>query len=345
MRTKEDIDAELGEKILKMDDRQLRNTKKFVEGCNSMPPGGSGCGLHPFLLSLANYAVRAGLSCQDFVIYVRYFIHGTRQVFDREIIDAYDKAAFDFQGQGRSSSEGWEQRQKPSRTEQQELINIRDNLIKDGKGVNGGDISMESPIPPSGSPTVQARQIIESLFKGGEFAYVGSARAAAVKRVNLLGPIPYIQLLKKTDTVTAEHIVPNPFTGKLAPKKGGTGTSLRCDNAVARFHLTVAEFDNLSIDDQLAFWSQSPLPVAALIHSGGKSIHAWIRTGEISSMDEWDRVIKRGLYDQYLIPMGVDAACSNPSRLSRMPGHYRKDKNQIQQLLYLNPNATQGPIL
>ena len=82
------------------------------------------------------------------------------------------------------------------------------------------------------------------------------------------------------------------------------------------------------------------MPVLSLTFSGGKSIHALVRTdalgfGSIKDKSDWDQKIKLGLYSQ-IIPLGFDRANSNPSRFSRLPGIWRPDKDVFQRLLYLN---------
>ena len=46
-----------------------------------------------------------------------------------------------------------------------------------------------------------------------------------------------------------------------------------------------------------------------------------------------------GLFAERLVPLGVDAACRNEARLSRMPGYLRPDSQRLQRLLYLAPEG------
>jgi len=141
---------------------------------------------------------------------------------------------------------------------------------------------------------------------------------------------------------TSSHIIINPLTGKAAPTKTGDKTTLRGDACVSSYKYCVAEFDNLNREDQIKFWSAVKLPIACLIDSGGKSIHALIdvqKLARVETLADWTTHIKGRLYDQILIPMGVDAACSNPARLSRLPGHYRTEKQAWQRLLWLSPEG------
>jgi hypothetical protein len=104
----------------------------------------------------------------------------------------------------------------------------------------------------------------------------------------------------------------------------------------------MAEFDTLSREDQLRFWSVVSLPIIALVDTGGKSIHAWLdvsKIAKVTSSEKWTTEIKGRLYDRILKPLGVDGACSNPARLSRLPGHLREEKNEYQKLLYLDPGG------
>ncbi|HNS91236.1 MAG TPA: hypothetical protein PKJ72_14455, partial [Deltaproteobacteria bacterium] len=105
------------------------------------------------------------------------------------------------------------------------------------------------------------------------------------------------------------------------------------------YRYCVVEFDDLSREDQIRFWSSAHLPIVALIDTGGKSIHAWLQVSklaEVRTLDEWDEQIKVRLYEKLLIPLGVDPQCKNASRLSRLPGHFREEKNSMQRLLWLS---------
>jgi hypothetical protein len=114
---------------------------------------------------------------------------------------------------------------------------------------------------------------------------------------------------------------------------------LRGDACVAAFRYAVVEFDELSREEQLAFWWSARLPVAVLVDSGGKSIHGWIRVQGVYGADGWTRVVEEYLFGRLLNPLGVDGACRNESRLSRLPGHWRQENGNWQRLLYLAPGG------
>ena len=133
------------------------------------------------------------------------------------------------------------------------------------------------------------------------------------------------------------HIVPNPLSGEERMANNGV-PSRRCDNCVAGFNFAIAEHDNLTLQEQLQFWhtviEKRLLPVAALIYSGSKSIHGWIRVNA-KDHESWKLCVEHELFAKILTPMGFDPACKNPSRFSRLPGYYR-NTGYWQSLLYLN---------
>lgn len=132
------------------------------------------------------------------------------------------------------------------------------------------------------------------------------------------------------------------MNGIPAPTKSGDGVSLRGDGNIKEYRYCLVEFDNLSREDQIKFFCAVKLPIVALIDSGGKSIHAWLEVSKLEKIrtaEDWQTQIKGRLYDRLLTPLGVDGACSNPARLSRLPGHYREEKQACQRLLWLSPEG------
>ena len=135
-----------------------------------------------------------------------------------------------------------------------------------------------------------------------------------------------------------EHIIPNPLTGEQGQTKDGK-PSYRADSCVAQFRFAVVEFDELPREQQIRFWAGVKLPVVALLDSGGKSVHGWIRIDAADAAD-WQQRVEGKLFAM-LTAIGADGACKNEARLSRMPGHYRAEKQRWQRILYLNPTGGQ----
>lgn len=96
---------------------------------------------------------------------------------------------------------------------------------------------------------------------------------------------------------------------------------------VEEFRYALVESDSLPREMQLAIIRELELPCAAVVDSGGKSIHAIVRIGA-RDYDEYRRRVDR-LYEvcrkNGLEPDGQN---KNPSRLSRMPGVRRGRRKQ-----------------
>lgn len=102
-----------------------------------------------------------------------------------------------------------------------------------------------------------------------------------------------------------------------------------CKNQnVTDFRYALVESDSMSIEEQNAILHELELPIACLVHSGGKSLHAIVRV-EAGSYEEYRKRVdylyevcrKNGL--------DIDRQNRNPSRLSRMPGIIRKGQKQF----------------
>jgi RecA-family ATPase len=97
---------------------------------------------------------------------------------------------------------------------------------------------------------------------------------------------------------------------------------------IASFKYALVESDSLDIGKQLSIVHQLELPVAAVVYSGAKSIHAIVKVDASDNKEYRERVSylykicdKNGLE--------VDSQNKNPSRLSRMPGCIRGDHKQF----------------
>lgn len=100
------------------------------------------------------------------------------------------------------------------------------------------------------------------------------------------------------------------------------GSGVKNEN-ITRFSYALVESDEMPIPEQDALYRKFELPIACLVHSGAKSLHAIVRV-DAKDPDEYRRRVDY-LYD-FLGKNGlkVDTANRNPSRLSRMPGVTRK---------------------
>lgn len=104
------------------------------------------------------------------------------------------------------------------------------------------------------------------------------------------------------------------------------GKGIKNENVTA-FRYALVESDTLPIQEQDELYRQFELPIAALVYSGGKSLHAIVHVDAQNVDEYYDRV--DFLYN-FLQKQGIeiDKQNRNPSRLSRMPGVTRKGKAQ-----------------
>ena len=119
----------------------------------------------------------------------------------------------------------------------------------------------------------------------------------------------------------------NPAAGAWIRFNPLDGYGIKNDN-VTEYRYALVESDNMSTGKQKAIIESLELPVAALVHSGNKSIHAIVHI-DASSYEEYRRRV------DYLYKvckknrLMVDGADRNPSRLSRLPGLLRNGKKQF----------------
>ncbi|MFH5185748.1 AAA family ATPase [Paenibacillus sp. TAB 01] len=105
------------------------------------------------------------------------------------------------------------------------------------------------------------------------------------------------------------------------------GKGVKNEN-VTEFRYALVESDTMDIEKQNAIMRELELPIAVLVYSGGKSLHAIVKV-EAANYDEYRKRVdylynvckKNGL--------NIDNQNRNPSRLSRMPGIERNGKKQF----------------
>ena len=101
-----------------------------------------------------------------------------------------------------------------------------------------------------------------------------------------------------------------------------------CGENVTSYRYALVEADTIDIEKQAAMYKELELPIATLVHSGKRSLHAVVRIDAVSKEEYRGRV-------NYLYSVckdrGLDLDTQNkdPSRLSRMPGVMRGGKKQF----------------
>ena len=119
----------------------------------------------------------------------------------------------------------------------------------------------------------------------------------------------------------------DPDTGAWIRFNPLDGKGVKNDNVTA-FRFALIESDSMELGEQNAIIRELELPVACLVYSGGKSLHAIVRIDAASYEEYRTRV-------DYLYSvcekngMKVDKQNRNPSRLSRLPGAVRNGHKQF----------------
>ena len=104
------------------------------------------------------------------------------------------------------------------------------------------------------------------------------------------------------------------------------GQGVKDENVTAYRHILV-ESDTLPLEQQLSIYRELQLPVSGLIHSGGKSIHAWVRV-EAQNLEQYRKRCAYGYEVLEAQGFEIDHSNKNPSRLSRLAGVMRGTQQQ-----------------
>jgi hypothetical protein len=305
---------------------------RYTAALQSIPAPGAGC--HPYLLAVANQGVFAGLGPEQVFNDIRQAIPtGGRRVPANEIRKTVDKAFGDYQGGA------FIPRPRPKPVVNDGKAALR-KIISQSKISDEVDLWESSFIRLLDDPAADTILLLKTLFGPDDLIFIGDRHDRGIIGQTIRTQSKWISYFKAGGK-TASFIIINPLSGTLAPTKGGDKTTRRGDLCVKDFRYCLIEFDNLNREDQVKFWAAVKLPIVTLIDSGNKSIHGWIdvkHLSKVTTLEQWQSEIKGRLYDRILKPLGVDSTCSNPARLSRLPGHWRA-KEAIQRILWLSPEG------
>jgi len=298
---------------------------RFHEALRLCPSAGAG--VHSWILSCANWAAIEGVSPRE----AQDAIHAAMPrppSPSSEVGVALVKAYAEHR-------RGTFTPRNIAPTKPKALPMTREAFIRKGDGAEECDWWEASPYRIDWEPGPRdALALLGALYAPDEFLFIGE-RYGGGEGVQTAGD--WMRRIESGEPCPP-HIIPNPLTGREHPLPDGK-LSKRGDSAVASFRFAVAEFDTVGKAEQLAFWwGYRSAPIVALIDTGGKSIHALLRV-DAPSREAWERDIEQKLFARVLCPLGCDPQCQNEARLSRLPGHFRREKNAWQRLLYLNPEG------
>jgi len=302
---------------------------RYRNKLENIPRPGTGC--HPYLLGVANLGFLLGLTPEKVFSDIRHAIPpGSRRVPDREIRDTINKAFGGFRGDVFFPHPRNTPAIQPRKADLQKLIG-------QGPFLDGAGFREASPVTLCDDPLRHTVLLLSTLYAPDDLIWIGDKYDAGDRGRTIRTAAEWITYFEEGGT-TAPYIMPNPLSGEPGKTQDGR-PSFRCDAAVGKYRFVVIEFDKISKEDQFRFWSVVKLFVVALIDSANKSIHAWLdlqKHVQVKTYEQWTQHVKVSLYNRILTPLGLDSSNSNPSRLSRLPGHLRAETGPYQRLLWLS---------
>lgn len=176
-------------------------------------------------------------------------------------------------------------------------------------------------------PTEQLITYLETLFKDDEFVgYVTNDIWKDSEGKWKPGKGQYDRTAKELIDLLKKH--PDDIGAVVGDWKDECGAWIRFNPVdasgvknenITRFTYALVEFDTIPVSEQDAIYRKYELPIACLVHSAGKSLHAIVKV-DASNHEEYRKRVEY-LYG-FLEKKGlkIDTANRNPSRLSRMPG-------------------------
>lgn len=119
----------------------------------------------------------------------------------------------------------------------------------------------------------------------------------------------------------------NPEAGAWIRFNPLDGNGCKNEN-VTDYRYALVESDSMEIGRQNAIIRELELPVACLVYSGGKSLHAIVRV-DAADYSEYRKRVDYLYHVCQKNGLKTDNQNRNPSRLSRMPGVIRKGRKQF----------------
>jgi len=205
-----------------------------------------------------------------------------------------------------------------------------------------------SPVRPGDDPKFDGALLIGALYSPGELVNFVTEYVEATEKGGEVKARP----VGKGITLGRDALVARFREFGSDSDRGGAWLRMNpvdgrgiADANVTAFRFALLESDRLPLELQLSVFAKLPLPLAALLSSGGRSVHAWVKV-DARDAGEYRATVNRML--TILARLGVDGKNKNPSRLSRLPGARRSIGavgDGAQRLLYLNAQPEGRSIL
>lgn len=230
-----------------------------------------------------------------------------------------------------AKDQGWSPAADAHELEWDDIIGARDEMvIIDKNWIEGREVTE----PDNWNPVEHLVKYLETLFEASEnVGYVCEAWDKEGKYLPTKGCWDRTagQLIQELNRcggdigkVLGDY---NPAAGAWIRFNPLDGTGVKNEN-VTDYRYALVESDDMDLEKQNAIIRELELPVACLVHSGKKSIHAIVKI-EAPNYDEYRKRVDY-LYDVCAKNgLRVDTQNRNPSRLSRMPGILRNGQKQF----------------
>lgn len=191
-------------------------------------------------------------------------------------------------------------------------------------------------------PTEQLKIFLKTLFKSGEYVGYVSNDVYFNKDHDRYEPTKGVYYRTVDDLLTSLDRYPDDLGATIGDWKKEAGAWIRINpldgkgaskKNVTRYSYCLIESDDLPIKEQEEIFKRLNLPIATMVYSGGKSIHAIVKIDATNIQEYEERV--QFCYD-FLKNNGIsiDVQNKDPNRLSRMPGVTRN--GVMQTLLGVN---------
>lgn len=191
-------------------------------------------------------------------------------------------------------------------------------------------------------PTEQLRIFLKTLFKSGEYVGYVSNDVYFNDDHNRYEPTKGVFYRTIDEILISLDRYPDDLGATIGDWKKAAGAWIRINpldgkgaskKNVTRHSYCLIESDDLPIKEQEETYKRLNLPIATMVYSGGKSIHAIVKIDATNIQEYEERV--QFCYD-YLKNNGIsiDTQNKDPNRLSRMPGVTRN--GVVQTLLGVN---------
>jgi hypothetical protein len=189
---------------------------------------------------------------------------------------------------------------------------------------------------PEWNPVEDFRRYLQALFQPDEYiSWVTEAKQDEDGKWKPAGKGTYWKTCADTLKQMDKH--PEDICDTIGDYSHEAGAWIRfnpmngegvANSNVAAYRFALVESDTMPLDAQYRMYRKLNLPIAAMVTSGGKSIHAIVHIDATNAAEYRDRVemlytilANRG--------MVVDTQNKNPSRLSRLPGCIRGTNKQM----------------